>query len=152
MTDLDNDLRCLYENAIDMGKHFSSLVNKERLLVVTIGCIVLGACGKIVISDSDLWLSVLISTGGLFLVGSIWALANHHRVHTHDCYHSAECFEEAICKGVGFENGAIHSIENKHKQTPVSPLFYYVEYHGTFLSMEFACLGMLIYSLIDLAT
>ena len=113
---VQNDLQCIYKTSADMMKHFNSLLDKVRIIVVTTGLMVFASAGTMYLEKENLWLPLLISGWGTLLIISMWILAHHYIRHTEDIAEGARDAEEILLKENNVEIGAFHKIHKGHEK------------------------------------
>ena len=114
----NKDLRCLYETSVEMFKHFNSLVDKVRIIVVTVGVIVFASSGIFYLKEHTKWIP-LISFWGLLFVLSMGFLARHYLMHTESIAEAAREVEEKLLNN-SIANGAFKKIYADHHKKPVN--------------------------------
>ena len=144
----DSDLQCIYSTSADMMKHFNSLLDKIRIIVVTTGLAVFASVGTIYLDKNIVWLPLSISIWGLLLISSMWFLAHHYIIHTESIAEGARAIENSLLEEtkVNAENGAFHKIHSDHEQRK---RIKFAHDYSTFILMLVGCLFIFVYLLIE---
>lgn len=143
-----NDLQCTYNTSADMMKHFNSLLDKVRIIVVTTGLTVFASAGTIYLDKNIVWLPLSISILGLLLISSMWFLAHHYIIHTESIAEGAREVENSLFEEtkVDVENGAFHKIHSDHvKRKRIK----FAHDYSTFILMLIGCLFIFVFLLIQ---
>jgi len=143
-----DDLQCIYKTSADMMKHFNSLLDKVRVIVVTTGLMVFASAGTIYFDEKIVWLPLSISAWGLLLISSMWILAHHYILHTESIAEGAREVEEKLFEGteVDVKNGAFKKIHSDHVNRKIMKLAHD---YSTFILMLVGCIFMFVVLLIQ---
>lgn len=142
-----DDLQCIYKTSADMMKHFNSLLDKARIIVVTTGLAVFASVGTIYFDKNIVWLPLFVSIWGLLLVLSMWILAHHYIMHTESIAEGARRVEERLFRGAELDvkNGAFNKIHSDHEKRKIKVAHDY----STFILMLLGCVFVFVLSLMQ---
>ena len=145
----NDELQALYTTANDLAKHYSLLVNKQRLIVITVGVLAVAACGKLLVQDDKAGLSLAVALWGLIFVIAMVALMRHYRTHAVSCGQAASDIERKLSEAATAPSGAwtraMHNVAQLEKGAGKCMLYVY----GTFIAMAVAFLFIALYSLVQ---
>ncbi len=132
-----------------MVKHFNSILDKVRIIVITVGIGIFAAFGKLYINgNTDKPIYILISSWGLLFVIFMWFLAYHYLTHTESCAATAREIETKLLKDYELEKGAFRSINEDHQKIfSGNKLAKFILDFSTFIVMAIGCILLLIVSL-----
>ena len=115
------DLENFYQTTVEMFKHFNSLIDRIRIVVITSGVLGYIACGKLFVSyynedskiceNNILLIILIISFWGLLFVLAMLFLGIHYLIHTESIANSARQTEKKMS-----EKGAFWRIYKDHHQ------------------------------------
>ena len=142
-----NDLLSIYKTSVDMMKHFNSLLDKVRIIVVSTGLTVFASAGTTYLKNKILWIPLSISILGFLLILSMWFLAHHYIIHTESIAEGARELENRLFEEtkVEVENGAFHKIHSDHVKRKK---FKFAHDYSTFIVMLLGCLVVFVMLLI----
>jgi hypothetical protein len=150
--DMDKDyVRTLYNTSADMMKHFNSLLDKVRIIVVTVGIGVFAASAKLYFDngiENKFVILLVISSWGILFTLSMWFLANHYLMHTTDIAEAAIEAEEKLLNESGISCGAFKKIHSGHEEK--NNVFEKVQNYSTFVSMLIGNATIFIFSIVKL--
>jgi len=142
----NEDIYRLYNTCLEMVKHFNSILDKVRIIVITAGIGIFAVFGKLYIDGkADKPTVILISSLGLLFVLFMWILAYHYLMHTESCAATAREIETKLLKDHALERGAFQSINEDHQKIFSGNKFVkFILDFSTFIVMAFGFLSLLI--------
>ena len=145
----NEDIHQLYNTCLEMVKHFNSILDKVRIIVITVGIGIFVAFGKLYINgNTDKWIYILISVWGMFFVIFMWFLAYHYLTHTESCAATAREIETKLLKDYELDKGAFQSINEDHQKIFCgNKLAKFILDFSTFFVMAIGFIVLLIVSL-----
>ena len=145
------DLHTLYKTSAEMVRHFNSILDKVRIVVITIGIGLFAAYGKLYLDKAGPCIHVLLSSLGLLFVIFMWFLAYHYLTHTESCAKAARDMERVILEKYDIEGGAFININADHENVFIGGKFFkFILDFSTFIVMGIAFLALLIVSLLKM--